>query len=861
MSQGETATDTDLRAQLLEAETKLESLQLDFNKQRSKFKDILLTQESELKLQQDNIDSLSADNSAYREQLEVLEHENSEAVEMLKLSQSMDEQEYEKLRSGLEQEQASLRQSYHLQLQEYQAQLQVMSMQKGKWVMERNNLIEELTKLRTAQETTAKPNPTLEDEMSRAQEESSKLKNVVLPLEREIAHLRNQLEQRQKQQQQQQQQHPESANQHNLINFEADMPVSRAQQPDPFLNTILSSKDVTGSDSTPVKMFDPLFDSSSSIGVVQQILDISQGRSEVDTKRETQERIRGLEGEVRDCQLRCTKYEGLLDELRAENYELMDKNASLTGHLSKINKELNRLKTIASKLQQLLSVCKVSLSERPADFSQLDWDIVQEYLRGPLSPPVGTPTGEQLSLLTESPVRFRLEAGSSGRPLCTTPELSGRLVELSEEGGVSLVREELSKARSSLEQLEREKRVLEDEVSSLQASRSSGPMETSQTQKQMTFLKVTVDQQKQTLSKERKVKIEMRKEATQQLNSLKPIQDTYAATVASLTELLSEMREELSIAKKDAQQQIAALMNDREKLLMRIKQIEGGYSSLETQRVVELKDYSVQLNEEKFRKSEAESNVAALEQQLDSLLAAKSKQHSEFGSTLTDKSDEIEKLLREKETVENSFAEEILVHKKQVSEVYQLKTQLEIVQKTKEGLLSENQRLESELAACLHRNELESSRLADANTQLQTEIEAQLSLLREKECAFLLLKKELNTNEEVQRDFVQLSQQLQKQVAELEDDRKVLRWDYEEDTLQCRTCQLQFNMTRRKHRCRHCCRLYCHECSQWTAENQQHKESRVCQACFILLDSPTNVSSLIRKKRASTTGGDATKSN
>ena len=849
MTQGDSATETDMRAQLLETELKLENSQSDFNKQRSKFKDIVLTQESELKLQQDNIDSLSADNSAYRLQLEVLGREHSEAVEMLKLSQSIDEQEYDKLRSGLEQEQASLRQSYHLQLQEYQAQLQLMSIQKGKWVKERNNLIEELSKLRAAQEI-AKSNPSLEDEMSRAQEESSKLKNVVLPLEREIASLRQQLEQRHT--------HPPSK-QDDLINFEADKPVPRIQETDGFLTTILSSSDVTETGTSHVQMFDPLFDSSS-IGVVQQVLDISQGSSQLATKRDAEERMRGLEGEARDCQLRCTKYEGLLDELRADNYELMDKNASLTGHLSRINKELNKLKTTASKLQQLLSVCQVSLSDRPADFSQLDWDIVQEYLRGPLSP-AGTPTAEHFSLVTESPVRFRLEVGDTRPQLCSTPELSGRLVELTEEDGISLVREELTKAKSRLEQLEREKRGLEEEVASLQASRSSGPIDTSQAQKQMTFLKLTVDQQKQALNKERKVKLEMRKEVTQQLSGLKALQDTYSDKEKALDEILAEMREELSIAKRDAQQQIAALMNDREKLLTRIKQIEGGYSSLETQRVVELKDYSVQLNEEKFQKSEAESNVAALQQQLDALLEARSKQHSEFGSKLTDKSEEIERLRKQKENVESSFAEEVMVHKKQVSEVNQLRTHLDIVQKTKEELLCENQRLEAELAACAQQNERKTTQLADANKQLGRELEESSSLQREKESAFVRLKTELNTSEEVQRDFVRLSQRLQKQVAELEDERKVLRWDYEEDSLQCRKCSLSFNMTRRKHRCRHCCRLFCHECSQWTVENEQNKETRVCEACSNLLGSPTNVSSLTKKKRTSTTGGEATKSN
>ncbi|KAI6652531.1 Rab GTPase-binding effector protein 1-like [Oopsacas minuta] len=846
-------TETDMRAQLLEAELKLESSQSEFNKQRSKFKDILLTQESELKLQQDKIDSLSSDNMAYHEQLAITNKEHSEAIEMLKLSQTLDEQDFAKRRSSMEQEQNSLRQSYHLQLQEYQAQLQVLSMQKVKWVNERDSLIQELSKQKTTLDSmnTAKQStaitPTLEDEMSRAQEESSKLKNVVIPLEREIANLKKQLEQSKRNS-------PQSSHkQYNLINFdtsETDQPVRK--ESDAFLSTILSSSDIEASSN--INAFDPLFESSS-IGVVQQILDISQGSSERDTKRESQDRMRGLEGEVRDCQLRCTKYEGLLDELRADNYELTDKCASLTAHLSRIIKEMNMLKTTTKKLKDLLTISQVSLSDRPDDFSQLDWDIIQEYLKDPLSPSPITPTSDRFSMLTGSPVRFSLQTPDS-RQLCTTPELNTKLVELTDEKGISLIREELAKAKSKLEEVERENKSLKGEVDTLQqASRTPGNIETSQTQKQMTFLKVTVDQQKSSLVKERRLRTEMRKEIGQHLSNIKSIEEIYSEKERALEELTTEMREELSIAKRDAQQQIAALMNDREKLLLRIKQLEDDYSSLGDQRQGELKSYSAQLNEEKYRKSEAENNVAALQQQLVVVQEAKTKQHSEFGSKLTDRADQITKLQSDKEQVEDTLAEEVTNLTKQVD---QLRTQLEIIQTTKAELLSENHRLETELTASVKKYEHDNVKLTDTNNLLTTELESKVALLEEKEAAFILLKTELNTSEEVQRDFVRLSQRLQKQVAELEDDKSVLRWEFEEDVLQCRNCNQPFNMTRRKHRCRHCCSLFCHECSQWTAENLQNKEARVCEVCYKLLGS--SIPDISKKKRPSTSG-DSAKSN
>ena len=838
-------TETELKTQLLEAELKLQNTQSEFNKQRSKFKDILLTQESELKLQLDKIDALSADNTAYQKQLEITNQEHSEAIEMLKLSQSMDEQEYNHLRNTLEQEQTSLRQTYYLQLQEYQAQLQMMSVERGKWISERNNLIQELSKLKSSLDPTPKAKATLEDEMTRAQEESSKLKNVVLPLEREIASLKKQLEQYRREV-------PQAAQTHdNLINFESDTQAPPKQESDGFLSTILSSSDVDSARS--VSAFDPLFESSS-IGVVQQILDISQGSSELDTKRDTQERIRGLEGEVRDCQLRCTKYEGLLDDLRAENYELTDKSATLTEHLSRINREMNKLKSTSRKFKDLLVHSQISLSDRPADFSQLDWDIIQEYIKESLTVTPNSPGGEEFPLLTDSPVRFKLAVPLSDSRLCTTPELNNRLAEATDDSAVSIVREELVKTKTKLEEMERDNKRLGEQVDSLQSSRGPGSIETSQTQKQMTFLKVTVDQQKSSLQKERRLRTEMRKEVNLHLSNLKSIEEAYSDKEKELKELLGEMREELGIAKKDAQQQIAALMNDREKLLLRIRRLEEEYAALVARREGELKSYSAQLNEEKFRKSEAESNVAALQEELVVVQDAKSKQHSEFGSKLTHRADLISQLQSDKDKTESNLAEEVSVLTRQLS---QLRTQLEIVQNTKGELLSENHRLETEFSASTKKMEQEITRLTDANNILTPDLENKISLLEEKEAGYIRLKTELNTSEEVQRDFVRLSQRLQKQVAELEDDKKVLVWDYEDDTLQCRNCNQAFNMTRRKHRCRHCCRLFCHECSQWTAENQQNKESRVCEACSKQVVSSGNVTSGARKKRSSTVGESA----
>ena len=818
-------TETDLREKILDLEARLHTNESDFNQQRSKFKSILITHESELKLQLDKIEDLNSENAAFRHQLDILGQEHKEAHELLQLSQTMDSQEFERLKTNLEQEQASLRQSFHLQLQEYQAQLQLESVQRAKWLKERTGLIQEVGKLRTALDSLKqqKASGTLEDEMSRAQEESFKLKNLVLPLETEIASLKRQLEDARREV-------PRAASdtrtpQADLIQFDTDPPASVPTPHDSFLSTILSTEDIEqpadnpgGSGGKGDEVFNPLFDTHSSVGLVQQILDISQESSEVESRREEEERLRGLEGEVRDCQMRCAKYEGLLDELRADKEELMDKNGSLTYHLSSITRDMNKHRAMAARMRDLVAaVSEEALTQRPDRFPSSDWEQVQEYISSDLA---STPMASGDSLLTLSPVKFSMWEGRA-----------------EDTGG------------KKIEELEKRNRELEEDVRALQATRSSGPIESSQTQKQMTFLKVIVDQQRQSLVKERKIRVDMKKEFSHHLSNIMSLEEAYSDKEIGMNKQLLEMRDELKEAKSDAQQQVAALMDDREKLTARIHQIEGGYTSLESQREGELKGYSVQLNEEKYRKSEAENNVAALTDQLSSVQESKQKQHSEFAGKLSLKTDQITRLQEEKQSLERGYAEEVSGLKKQLTDLSQTKKQLEIVQNTKEELLKENQRLEGEL---MERDKEKRT----LNEQLSNE----RSVLAEKESAFKRLKTELNTNEEVQRDFVQLSQQLQKQVAELEDERKVLRWEFEDDIPQCRNCSQVFSKSHKKHRCKHCCMLFCSECSQQVAENLQKKEVRVCEACYKLIDKPTFVSSLSKKKRSTSVPQEQSKS-
>ncbi|XP_024081138.1 rab GTPase-binding effector protein 1 isoform X2 [Cimex lectularius] len=99
----------------------------------------------------------------------------------------------------------------------------------------------------------------------------------------------------------------------------------------------------------------------------------------------------------------------------------------------------------------------------------------------------------------------------------------------------------------------------------------------------------------------------------------------------------------------------------------------------------------------------------------------------------------------------------------------------------------------------------------------------------------------LENGEAVQKDFVMLSQSLQKELERLRGQNNVLRWEHEEDVLSCRGCEQPFKLvSKKKINCRHCGRIFCINClNHKVTSGPNQRESRVCQVCHTLLNSET----------------------
>ena len=74
------------------------------------------------------------------------------------------------------------------------------------------------------------------------------------------------------------------------------------------------------------------------------------------------------------------------------------------------------------------------------------------------------------------------------------------------------------------------------------------------------------------------------------------------------------------------------------------------------------------------------------------------------------------------------------------------------------------------------------------------------------------LQLDLDNSVAVQNDLLRLSQSLQVELEKIRQQEKEVRWQHEEDVEECGGCRQGFSVTRRKHHCRHCGRIFCSEC-------------------------------------------------
>lgn len=178
------------RAEFLKLKQQLE---MEFNQKRAKFKELYLSKEEELKRQAASLESAQAELSHTQAQLveSKAEMENIKAVATV--SESTKQEAIDQIKQQWQEEVVSLQAIMKETVREYEVQFhQRLEQERVQWAQYREGAEREIAELRRRL-SEGQVEENLENEMKKAQEDAEKLRSVVMPMEHEIAALKAKL--------------------------------------------------------------------------------------------------------------------------------------------------------------------------------------------------------------------------------------------------------------------------------------------------------------------------------------------------------------------------------------------------------------------------------------------------------------------------------------------------------------------------------------------------------------------------------------------------------------------------------------------------------------------------------------------
>lgn len=358
------------------------------------------------------------------------------------------------------------------------------------------------------------------------------------------------------------------------------------------------------------------------------------------------------------------------------------------------------------------------------------------------------------------------------------------------------------------------------------------------------------------------------KEEKAKLRSQERESNAEKQTINSQKNYITELEEKLKESASSTEEEISGLVNKVKECEKYITEVRQQHNSAQ----VELQDSLKQLSAER---TEVQRELVRLQEENDSLVGKHSKHAEQLQNediNLPNNLDDMQLLLlkyREeiiqakvaKEHTEESLKSQIMFLKDQVVSEQQEKSTME------ETLTQEINSLQERLAiqdSIRSEFERESAVRAEAETKLRemeqalksqqakskqligglqkqleeqsnarTRLEAEVHSLKVKTQS---LQADLDNSEAVQRDFVKLSQSLQIQLEQIRQSETEVRWQNEEDIDECHSCKQQFSVTKRKHHCRHCGKIFCSDCITKTVNSgPKMRPAKVCDVCHTIL--------------------------
>ncbi|KAG1957428.1 rab GTPase-binding effector protein 1 isoform X2 [Pimephales promelas] len=170
-----------------------QQLEMEFNQKRAKFKELYLSKEEELKKQTAILEKAQADVSKMQDQLAEARAEMETIKAVATVSESTKQEAIDQVKQQWQEEVASLQAIMKDAEREFKLQFQQkLEQERAHWTQYRDGMEREVADLRRRL-TEGQEEENLENEMKKAQEDAEKLRSVVMPMESEIAALKAKL--------------------------------------------------------------------------------------------------------------------------------------------------------------------------------------------------------------------------------------------------------------------------------------------------------------------------------------------------------------------------------------------------------------------------------------------------------------------------------------------------------------------------------------------------------------------------------------------------------------------------------------------------------------------------------------------
>uniref|UniRef100_A0A8C1QMU2 Rab GTPase-binding effector protein 1 n=1 Tax=Cyprinus carpio TaxID=7962 RepID=A0A8C1QMU2_CYPCA len=170
-----------------------QQLEMEFNQKRAKFKELYLSKEEALKKQAAVLEKAQAELSSVQKQLEEAKAEMETIKAVATVSESTKQEAIDQVKQQWQEEVASLQAIMKDAEREVKLQFQQkLEQERAQWAQYRDGMEREMAELRRRL-SEGQEEENLENEMKKAQEDAEKLRSVVMPMESEIAALKAKL--------------------------------------------------------------------------------------------------------------------------------------------------------------------------------------------------------------------------------------------------------------------------------------------------------------------------------------------------------------------------------------------------------------------------------------------------------------------------------------------------------------------------------------------------------------------------------------------------------------------------------------------------------------------------------------------